>query len=175
MNPINGQIAAPRFDTRNKREKDALTAWTIARLHQLDEDAQEGRHHDLLLTPEAHARREYAMAKSSARCGNLEPLRTILVSILGDPEIAKFIAEPHRPRGRRRRPYMTPTQSISRHLKNLAVVTVEQVRQIWRKQYRKWKRHDRLAEEIAAEYCELRVDEVEDALKREPRTRRPAK
>ena len=59
---------------------------------------------DLLLTPEVHARRKYAVAKFSARCGDLEPLRIILANIMRDPEIAEFIAEPRRPRGRQRRP-----------------------------------------------------------------------
>jgi hypothetical protein len=174
MKATNGQIAAPRFDTRNEREREALAAWTKARLLQLDEDAQEGRSHDLLLTPEWRARMQSAAAKSSARRGNLEPLRTFLVSFMGDPEIAEFIAEPHRPRGRRR-PHMTPEQGISRHFKNLAVLTVKLVRQIWRRQYPKWKRSDHLAEEIAADIWGLRVEDVEESLKRQRRTRRPAK
>jgi hypothetical protein len=56
-----------------------------------------------------------------------------------------------------------------------AVVTVKRVQQIWKRQYRKWKRRDRLAMEIAAEYCGLSEDEVEEALKRRKRTRRTAK
>jgi hypothetical protein len=135
MKPTNGQIAAPRFDTRNKRERDALAAWTMARLHQFDEDAQEGRRYDLLGTPEWGARTEYAVAKSSARSGNLEALRAFFVSITGDPEIAEFIAEPRRPRGRRR-PQKTVKPFILRASKYSAVVTVKRVQQIWKRQYR---------------------------------------
>jgi hypothetical protein len=124
MKPPNGQIAAPRFVTRNKRERDALSAWTMARLHQLDEHAQEGRLYYLLLEPVVHARREYAVAKSSARFGNLQPLRAFLVTIMGDAEIAEFIAEPRRPRGRRRS-HGTLKQGISREIKHSAVVTVK--------------------------------------------------
>lgn len=168
------QIAAPRFVTRNKRERDALSSWTMARLHQLDEHAQEGRLSHLLLEPVVHARREYAVAKSSARFGNLQPLRAFLVTIIGDAEIAEFIAEPCRPRGRRRS-HGTLKQGISREIKHSAVVTVKQVQQIWQRQYRKWKRSDHLAEEIAAEWWGLSEDDVEEALKRRKRTRRPAK
>jgi hypothetical protein len=168
------QITAPPFDTRDKRARIALKEWTIARLWQLDEEADAGRRYDLLLTPEGRARTQYVVAKSSARCGNLEALRAFLISITGDPEIAEFIAEPRRPRGRRR-PQKTVEPSILRASKYSAVVTVKRVRQIWQRQYRKWKRSDRLAEEIAAEYCGLSEDEVEEALKRQTCTRRPAR
>jgi hypothetical protein len=117
---------------------------------------------------------QYAVAKSSARGGNLEALRAFFVSITGDPEIAEFIAEPRRPRGRRR-PQKTVEPNILRASKHSAVVTVDRVRQIWRRRHREWKRSDRLAVEIAAEYCGLSEDEVEEALKRRKRRRRTAK
>jgi hypothetical protein len=43
MKPTNDQIAATRFVTRNRREKHALTEWTMGRLRQVDEDARRGR------------------------------------------------------------------------------------------------------------------------------------
>jgi hypothetical protein len=61
------------------------------------------------------------VAKFSARCGDLEPLRIILASIMRDPEIAEFIAEPRRPRGRQRRPQLTLKQSIARWSKELSL------------------------------------------------------
>jgi hypothetical protein len=174
MKPFNDPVAAPPFYTRDKRARDLLKAWTIAQLWLLDEEADAGRRYDLLLTPEGRARTQYAVAKSSARCGDLKPLRAFLVSLLRDPEIAEFIAEPRRPRGRRR-PQKTVKPFILRASKYSAVVTVKRVQQIWQRQYRKWKRRDRLAMEIAAEYCGLSEDEVEEALKRRKRTRRNAK
>jgi hypothetical protein len=38
MKARNDQIAATRFVTRNRREKHALTEWTMGRLRQVDED-----------------------------------------------------------------------------------------------------------------------------------------
>jgi hypothetical protein len=173
MKPAIDQSAAPPFDTRDKRARNALKDWTVARLWLLDGEADAGRRYDLLLTPEWGARTEYARAKSSARSGNLEALRAFLVSVTGDPEIAEFIAEPRRPRGQHR-PQKTVKPSMRASMYS-AVVTVKRVRQIWRRQYDKWKRSDRLAEEIAAKYCGLTIDEVEEALNRQTRTRRPAK
>jgi hypothetical protein len=174
MKPTIDQIAAPPFDTRDRRARIALKEWTIAWLWLLDEEADAGRRYDLLLTPEGRARTEYAVAKSSARYGNLEALRALLVRDIGDPEIAEFIAKPRRPRGRRR-PQKTVKPNILRASKHSAVVTVKRVQQIWKRQCGKWKRHDRLAMEIAAENCGLSEDEVEEALKRRKRTRRTAK
>jgi hypothetical protein len=174
MKQTNDQCAAPPFDTRDERARISLKNWTIAQLRLLDEAEDAGRRYDLLETRKGRARREYSVAKSSARRGNLARLREFLVRLMDDPEIAQFIAEPRRPRGRRR-PQMAPKQSISFYSKHLAVVTVKRVRQIWERQYHKWKRSDRLAIEIAANYCEVSEEEVEEALKRRLRTSRPAK
>lgn len=175
MKPFNDPVAAPPFYTRDKRARDLLKAWTIARLWLLDEEADAGRRYDLLLTPEGRARTQFAVAKTSARSGNLEALRAFLVNITGDPEIAEFIAEPRRPRGQRRPQKTVEKPFILRASKHSAVVTVKRVQQIWQRQYCKWKRCDRLAAEIAAEYCGLPEDEIEEALKRRKRTRRTAK
>jgi hypothetical protein len=169
-------IAAPPFHPRNELGRKALKEWTIARLWLLDEEADAGRRYDLLLTPEGRARTQYAVAKSSARYGNLEALRAFLVSLLRDPEIAEFIAEPRRPRGQRR-----PRQNIDmrrywrRQFRNDAAATVQRIRKMWCRQFGKFKRNDDLALDIAAEYHGLTVDEVVEALKRRTRMRRTAK
>jgi hypothetical protein len=173
MKPTIDQIAAPAFDTRNQPTKIALKDWTILQLRLLDEEADAGRRYDLLLTPDWRARTGYSVAKSSARCGNLEALRAFLVRLTDDPEIADFIAEPRRPRGQRRRKAGDWTRW--RAFRHDAVITVQRVRQIWREQYGKWKRSDGLAEEIAAEFCGLTVPEIEEALKRRTRPHRTAK
>jgi hypothetical protein len=112
MKPTNDQIAASRFVTRNTREKDALAEWIVARLRQRDEDAQDGWRP--AANTDMHARRKYAIAKFSARCRDLEQLRIIFVNTMRYPEIAEFIAEPCRPKGRQRRPQLTLKQSIAR-------------------------------------------------------------
>jgi hypothetical protein len=165
MKPTIDQIAAPPFDTRNEPARIALKDWTIVRVRLLDEEADTGRRYDLLLTPEWRARTEYSVAKSCARCGNLEALRAFLVRLTRDPEIVDFIAEPRRPRGQRR-------PKGGDWTKDEAVIIVQRVRQIWREQYGKWKRSDGLAEEIAAEICGLTVVEIEEALKRRTRPHR---
>lgn len=172
MKPTIDQIAAPPFDTRDKRARIALKEWTIAQLWLLDEEADAGRRYDLLLTPASRARTQYAVAKSSARCGNLEALRAFFVSITADPEIAEFIAEPRRPRGQRRPQKIDWPRYWRRQFRDDAAVTVQQVRQMWRRQFGKSKRRDGLAVEIAAEFWQLTEAEVEEALKRRKRTHR---
>jgi hypothetical protein len=173
MKPTIDQIAAPPFDTRNEPARIALKDWTIEQVLLLDEEADSERRYDLLLTPEWLARTQYSVAKSSARCGDLEALRAFLVRLTGDPEIADFIAEPRRPRGQRRPQKGDWTRWLD--FKHEAVVIVQRVRQIWREQYGKWKRSDGLAEEIAAELCGLTVAKIEEALKRRTRPHRTAK
>jgi hypothetical protein len=170
MKPTITGIAAPSFYTRNEPARIALKDWTIVQVLLLDQEADADRRYDLLLTPESSARREYSVAKSSARRGNLEALRAFLVRLTDDPEIADFIAEPRRPRGQRRRKAGDWTRW--RAFRHDAVITVQRVRQIWREQYGNWKRSDGLAEEIAAEFFGLTVAEIQEALKRRTRPHR---
>jgi hypothetical protein len=119
MKPTNDQIAAPRFVTRNRRRRTRLVSGPWRGSASATRMPRKGD--DLLLTPDVHARRKYAVAKFSARGGDLEPLRIILVNIMRDPEIAEFIAEPRRPRGRQRRPQLILKQSIARCSKELGL------------------------------------------------------
>ena len=174
MKPFNDPVAAPPFYTRDKRARDLLKAWTIARLWLLDEEADAGRRYDLLLTPEGRARTQFAVAKTSARSGNLEALRAFLVNITGDPEIAEFIAEPRRqgtaasPEDGREAIHLARVKAFGRRHReagptNLAkaILQVEAVRPLGRGNRRGVLR--------------LPEDEIEEALKRRKRTRRTAK
>ena len=84
-------------------------------------------------------RRAYT-AKTSARVGNLKPLRKLLSII--DPEIAGFINEPPRVRGQRRPQGSSWEQMQAQSDADDMARNVERVREIWKRHYRgRWKRH----------------------------------
>jgi hypothetical protein len=150
-------MKVPPFDGH----KEALKDWTLRQLWRQDDEARSRMMSDLksVFSPDLYEKTRYRFAKGSARQGNPGPLGAILSAKLGDPEIAEFIAAPRPGRGHDHRLNM-------REHRQLAVDTMQRIHAIWRQEYGRWKRRDKLAEDIACEYCDQTRDEIARALKR---------
>ena len=107
------------------------------------------------MSRENFARSQYNAAITSARNGDLEPLRKMF------PEHAEFIQELPRARGQHKPKRLNGTDWIKQYVADtnafLAVRVVKEIREIWREKYEgKFKRRDGQvsAEEIAGVYLD---------------------
>jgi hypothetical protein len=143
----------PRWHPRDWREREALKRWTIERL------AETAIADDAALEPGAATRWLAALA---ADHGNFQPVRALAQARLG-LDLKPYLHARKRQRGeyqRHARPW-----AIER-----AVEDVRRMRAIWRAHFDgRWRRSDRLAEEIAAERWVLAPGDLANALKRTSR------
>ena len=161
--------AWPRWHARNERERQAMIDQVIAELAwrdaQLSDYFSQAPQSAYRMSRENFARSQYNAAITSARNGNLEPLRKMF------PEHAEFIQELPLGRGQHKPKRLTGTDWIKQYVADtdafLAVRVVKEIREIWREKYGKWKRHDGQvsAEEIAGAYLDMTEDEVRAAIK----------
>ena len=165
----------PRWQPRDKREREQLRKWTIDQLDQraVEDDPQMADYHDALdwhapLPSNAQFNAQLHTAIASANAGNLAPLRKLF------PAIEKFINAPKRVRGQRK----TSSRKFGPYQQYAltgAIQDVESIRDIWRKTFGLWKRPDHddcSAEAIAATRWGIDAEDLHDRMRRQPSRKR---
>lgn len=156
----------PPWKASNDKERQAMIDAVVAELLIEDEQGEDlVAQWDGTMEREAAFRAKLYTAKTSARIGNLAPLRKLLSRI--DPEIADFINEPPRVRGQRRPQLPSWEQMQANSEASEMRRNVERVRAIWRRVYKgRWKRHasdGADAAEIVAAYHAIHEGPPSDA------------
>jgi hypothetical protein len=150
MNLVKHNVAAspvspttlPPWQATSERERQQMVEWVIEQLDaqdaeydmlQYELDKERDYYAPLPSVPAAEQRRlRLNKAIQRARNDNVELLRRLY------PEIAEFIQPLKRPRGRRR---SYPKKVWGRYAAGMIVDDVKRVRELWRANYGKWKRH----------------------------------
>jgi hypothetical protein len=150
----------PPWKARNARDAQAMIDFVVAELlaeavKNTEWSDRQLSHWDGTVAPEVAVRAALYQAKTSARAGDLGPIRALL------PGLAEFLHEPKRVRGQRRPHRQLVGGNVfsdyaAEFEKSQRTVDIERVREIWRREYNgRWKRHrgERPnAEEIVDEY-----------------------
>jgi hypothetical protein len=178
--PIPQKVKLPPWESRDKRDVDAMIKWSIAELILLDRDDDVNWVESPDAMPDRFRRALLEKAKTAARNGDPALLRKLY------PDIAEFIYAYKRPRGQRKsyRPKgwnAWKDFSLEQAL-DMAIDDMRLLRTVWRKHYNRWKRRTApSAEDIVVERYGLAdrkrygltVDQVHDAIR--ARSRRSTK
>jgi hypothetical protein len=144
---MSGQL--PRWETPDKRRREALKAWTNARL---DEERIARSTAAANKAPNNTVPITQWLAMLAAWHGKMEPLRAL------HPDLAPYLHP--RKRGRGEHKGRARGWAIQQ-----AVADVARIRAVWKANFRKWKRSDGLAVELAAERWKLDEDDLVNALR----------
>jgi hypothetical protein len=138
--PPSSPTALPPWQATSERERQQMVEWVIEQLNGQDAEydmlqyaLDEERDYYAPLPVEEQCRLRFKEAiRRARRHDDVELLRRLY------PEIAEFIHPPKRPRGRRR---SYPKDVWGRYAADGIVDDVKRVRELWRVNYGKWKRH----------------------------------
>jgi hypothetical protein len=146
----------PPWTAHKRSDQQAMMDFVVGELLAEDVDNAEWSDRQQLnidAVERAYRRAQRESAMQEARRGNVKPLRALLPPDLAD--LTEFINEPKRVRGQRRPTVPNSKECLLQYVANRRAADVARVREIWKREYGRWKRHrgERPdAEEIVSAY-----------------------